>query len=98
MKAFRCRNCGHLVHGEHAGDQAVPYACPVCSGGVKWDNKGNKTFCPENWEVLADATPERLKELGLCAEEVHRHTPKKTAISNIHNERSAVDSVITKDR
>jgi hypothetical protein len=31
----------------------------------------------ENWEVLADATPERLVELGLTAAEVERHTPGK---------------------
>jgi hypothetical protein len=32
--AFRCKNCGHLHHAEHAGDDAVPHACCVCGKGV----------------------------------------------------------------
>jgi len=34
-----------------------------------------KTFDPANWEVLADATPERLKELGI--KECARHKATK---------------------
>ena len=69
--AFRCRACGHLEPAEHAGDCAVPHACCVCAAGVSFDAKGGRTFQPENWEVLADATPERLAEIGLAS--VVRH-------------------------
>jgi hypothetical protein len=34
-----------------------------------------KTFQPGNWEVLADATPERLAALGLKHDHVSRHKP-----------------------
>jgi len=34
-----------------------------------------KFFHHENWEVLADATPERLAELGLTPDQVERHEP-----------------------
>ena len=37
----------------------------------------NKTVQPDNWEVLADATDERLKELGLTKADVEKHTPWK---------------------
>jgi rubredoxin len=52
----------------------------------KHPSKGGRTFnLPhglkkvlifENWEVLADATDERLAELGLTRAEVCRHEPK----------------------
>jgi predicted RNA-binding Zn-ribbon protein involved in translation (DUF1610 family) len=32
--AFRCKNCGQLVRGEHAGENLLPHACPVCKAGV----------------------------------------------------------------
>lgn len=35
----------------------------------------DKKLHPDNWEVLADATPERLMELDLTADQVERHVP-----------------------
>jgi hypothetical protein len=42
---------------------------------------GARTIHPENWEILADATPERLAELGLKPEHAVRHAawPKGAA-------------------
>jgi predicted RNA-binding Zn-ribbon protein involved in translation (DUF1610 family) len=92
---FRCKACGHLIAGAHAGEQTVPFACPVCGGGVKWGAKGQKTFEPENWEVLADAKPERLKELNLKSEEVEKWTPiqkpTEPKTTSKHIEATAVD-------
>lgn len=110
-RAFRCRQCGHLVAAEHAGEHTVPHACPVCRGGISFDADdaaardalvkdmvsavaaGNpvdefvqrlqnmslkKVFNPDNWEVLSDATPERLAELGLTQDQVEPHLPFRT--------------------
>lgn len=68
--AFRCKNCGHLVGPEAAGDNARPHACPCCGEGVKFTEKGIKYADPDNWEVLAETTPDRLTELGLTPESV----------------------------
>jgi len=56
--AFRCRNCGHLHTADHAGDNDVPHACCVCGKGVKYDGF-RKTYQPENWEVLSEASTGR---------------------------------------
>lgn len=74
MYSFRCRSCGHLVPSGHAGERKTPRACPVCRAGVTWTN-GTATDRPDNWEVLADASPARLAELGLAAADVEKHTP-----------------------
>jgi len=73
--SFRCQTCGHLVGSEHAGECVVPRACPVCRAGVRFHPDGQKTYQPDNWEVLAAATPERLAALGLAATDVAAHTP-----------------------
>ena len=76
MKAFRCRNCGRLEEAEHAGENLHPHACSVCGCGVSFDSRtGIKNFDASNWEVLADASPSRLTELGLTVEDVIRHVP-----------------------
>jgi predicted RNA-binding Zn-ribbon protein involved in translation (DUF1610 family) len=75
--AFRCKACGHLVPAAHAGELAVPLACPVCGGGVAW-NKGMRTVVPDSWEVLADMEPEELEKHGLKPEDVERHAPFTT--------------------
>jgi len=75
--AFRCRACGHLEAAEHAGERQVPGACSACGEGVKYDRRGTRTFDQSNWEVLADATPERLEELELATHTVSRHSPLK---------------------
>lgn len=76
MVAFRCRNCGHFETAAQAGDNPVPAACSICDKGVwyHWDGSSLAHWVadPANWEVLADASPERLAELGLT--DVERHT------------------------
>ena len=79
--AFRCRNCGHLVGPEAAGERLTPTVCPACNRGATFAANGQKTFQPENWEVLADATPARLAELGLTIEGVAIHTPLSRSVS-----------------
>lgn len=69
--AFRCKGCGHLESAEAAGENAVPMACSVCGEGVRFNACGVKSAAPENWEVLADAGPERLAAIGV--ESVVRH-------------------------
>lgn len=77
--AFRCKNCGRLHAGEHAGTEPIPTACTACGRGVRFGPTGNKSPELDNWEVLADATPDRLAELGLTAEEVERYAPPAAA-------------------
>ena len=75
--AFRCKNCGRLEPAEHAGERSVPCACSVCGCGVSFDQRsGLPKFDPENWEVLAEATPERLADLGLTEVAKHEHDGK----------------------
>lgn len=33
--AFRCKNCGHLHHADHAGLNDLPHSCCVCGKGVE---------------------------------------------------------------
>ena len=62
--AFRCKQCGRLHAGADAGELSFPTRCRVCDAQGKW-------------EVLADATPERLAELGLSSADVAKHTPAR---------------------
>jgi hypothetical protein len=73
MHAFRCNSCGHLESAGQAGEHIHPHACSCCGAGVSYNPKtGTKIFDATNWEVLCEATPERLAELGLDGE-VERH-------------------------
>ena len=78
MYSFRCRKCGHLQSDKTAGEHLVPFACSVCGAGVIFNPRGLKMYEPEVWEVLADAAPERLAELGLTASDITRHIPFRT--------------------
>ena len=50
---FRCKACGHIVHGDDAGECEHPHACPACGAGVSYNPQtGVKIFNAENWEVL----------------------------------------------
>jgi hypothetical protein len=73
--AFRCRKCSHLEAAGHAGEEILPHACSVCGSGVTFNPAGIKKLQADNWEVLAEATPERLAELGLTLEGVEKHVP-----------------------
>ena len=44
----------------------------------------SKRLVSDNWEVLAEATPERLTELGLTPEQVEAHEPWPKAASEDH--------------
>lgn len=43
---------------------------------------GAKTYDSDNWEVLADATPERLTELGIPHNKVTKHKPEVITVPN----------------
>jgi hypothetical protein len=73
----------------------------VCCAGVTFDAKGGKTLNHDNWEVLADASPTRLTELGLSAGEVEKHVPavsfaRRGQPQNL--ERSATENMAAKDK
>jgi hypothetical protein len=81
MVSFRCKACGRLHSSGHAGEERLPASCSVCGAGVTFAPNGTKNRQADNWEVLADATPERLAELGLEPAQVEKHVPKKAADS-----------------
>ena len=61
---------------------------------------GAHRHLPDNWEVLADATPGRLEEIGLTATQVERHVPAPKASparEPRHHEVAAEDGVSTTD-
>jgi hypothetical protein len=80
--AFRCKNCGRLETSDQAAECSHPHACRVCGDGIRYDSRtGKKTpMLGDNWEVLADASPGRLAEIGLSPDQVekHKHWPKKS--------------------
>src|SRR3954451_443794 len=69
-----CRVCGAGVvfrHAELAAALTEPGAdIPALAGQIARCDPATKRLVPENWEVLADAPPERLAELGLSPEQV----------------------------
>ena len=89
MFAFRCKSCGRLHTAECAGVNLLPIACEVCGYGVMYDLRGNRTNKPDNWELLADATPERLAELGISADQVAKSEPCKLRDARRNLERCA---------
>lgn len=99
MHAFRCKTCGCIHPAEHAGECDCPHACSVCGAGVSFNAKGVKSLQPDNWEILADATAERLAELGLEASQVARHTGKafKENPGAQHVYRTASDGIGSQD-
>src|SRR3954463_8550286 len=102
MHAFRCKSCGKLHSADVAAECAHPHACCVCGSGVSFHPKtGVKTAHPENWEVLSEATPERLAELGMEAHHVECHTPWKPGVDQtgppVNIQVEASDGVGTQD-
>lgn len=76
--AFRCNACGRLHTSGDAAEAAHPHACRVCGGGVSFDPRsGARTVDDGNWEVLADASDERLADLGVSRDDVGAHEPWK---------------------
>lgn len=68
MYAFRCKTCGHFEPSGHAGEELTPHACVVCGAGVSFIKTGSKIINAENWEILADASKNRLEQLGFDGE------------------------------
>lgn len=86
MHAYRCHACGHLDSASNAGECLHPHACRCCGAGVSYDPKtGVKVFNPENWEVLSNATPERLAELGITETEAHAPVVASTNAPKVLN-------------
>lgn len=83
--SFRCRLCSHLQGPESAGVRPTPSACAVCG--------------KSDWEVLADAAPDRLAELGLTAADVCAHTPDhdRDAAENLERCRAALAGLKDKE-
>jgi hypothetical protein len=102
MLAFRCKTCGRLHEAGHAGENEVPAACRVCGAGARFDPRSAaKVLEPDNWEVLADAPPERLRELGIDAKQVGRHAPAaagRPVAAPRHAEARAGDGATAGDR
>lgn len=67
-----CRVCGKGV--THTGDKNIAEAAKAL-GKIVLEPMPNyyKIVDNDNWEVLADCTPERLKELGIEPEHVTKH-------------------------
>lgn len=77
-----CAVCGAGVHFTKEPDKLIAELSQASSIDPKLYARFEtgvpgtyKIVDPAPWEVLADATPERLTELGLTTEEVTRHEP-----------------------
>lgn len=92
--SFRCNNCGRLHESHHAGIRALPTSCDICGAGVTFDEKGNKTHKRDNWEILSEAKPERLAELGLKPEDVTPHI-RVSEEDDIKNDLVRIDTIHT---
>jgi hypothetical protein len=80
-----CQVCGAGVvfrHAELAEELKKPGLTPerivAIANEIGKCDPASKRLVPENWEVLADATPQRLQELGLTPEVVAQHVPAVT--------------------
>jgi hypothetical protein len=87
-----CRVCGAGVvfrHAELAAMLTEPGAdVPALAAQIARCDPATKRLVPENWEVLADAPPERLAELGLTPEQVTAHEPwPRGQVPEHHRER-----------
>jgi hypothetical protein len=87
-----CRACGAGVvfrHAELAAKLTEPGAdVPALAAEIAKCDPATKRLVPENWEVLADAPPERLAELGLTPEHVAAHEPwPRGEVPERHRER-----------
>jgi hypothetical protein len=87
-----CRVCGAGVvfrHAELAAMLTEPGAdVPALAAEIARCDPATKRLVPENWEVLADAPPERLAELGLTPEQVAAHEPwPRGEVPEMHRER-----------
>lgn len=82
--AFRCKNCGHFETAANAGTHRVPSKCRICHS-------------PADWEVLADCTPERLKELDVTAEKHTPVTPDENHANKIKQHQAIVDQLAAKE-
>jgi hypothetical protein len=77
-----CRVCGggvvfdmHAIAAKLLTPGITPKETAEIVQAMLKTSPASKTIHKDNWEVLADATPTRLKELGLEAGQVERHVP-----------------------
>jgi hypothetical protein len=87
-----CRVCGAGVVFRHAELAAMLTQegadIPALAADIARCDPATKRLIPENWEVLADAPPERLAELGLTPEQVEAHEPwPRGQVPEHHRER-----------
>jgi hypothetical protein len=87
-----CRVCGAGVVFRHAELAAMLTRegadVPALAAEIARCDPATKRLVPENWEVLADAPPERLAELGLAPESVAAHEPwPRGQVPDHHRER-----------
>lgn len=84
--AFRCRNCNSLAESEHAGERDVPAKCSTCGAGVSFSPDGIKTYDPDNWLVLADASAHELAQVlkfhAITEDDVAVHVPTPATDQN----------------
>jgi hypothetical protein len=87
-----CRVCGAGVVFRHAELAAMLTQegadIPALAADIARCDPATKRLVPDNWEVLADAPPERLAELGLAPEQVASHEPwPRGEVPEHHRER-----------
>jgi DNA-directed RNA polymerase subunit RPC12/RpoP len=87
-RPYACRVCGAGVIFQHAEltrqlkesltnkDAPAGEALNIADQ-IARTPPGMKTLDPDNWEVLAEATPERLQELGLAPQHITQHAPRQ---------------------
>lgn len=106
--AHACRVCGKGVQFA-AGIEEIKKLLPEVMAKLKPEEiaartitlpYGIKFLVPENWEVLADCSPDRLAELGLEADHCEKHTPcaKGETREPRHIHVTAQDGLGAKDR
>lgn len=83
LRPHACQVCDSGVrHNPTTQDIAAKMQQPgadlaALAGQLKGLRQDHKELDPDNWEVLDECTPERLKELGLERKDVCSHKPDK---------------------
>lgn len=87
--AFRCKNCGHLVTSESAGENHYPHDCPVCKAGVEMEVNNKERFAAIVAALATTATPESerqslVRELGNMPRSKVYHPENWEALGEVH--------------
>lgn len=109
---FACRNCGAGVTlnprtkalAQELADPNLPTERRVAIANeltrLAQTGDNDKLLHPDNWEVLADATPERLGELGIHQNRVTKHTGRPVragVVSGQHTRAEASEAAVVTD-